>query len=265
MKILCPIDFSKHSVPALNYAARLAEDLRAELHIIHVFRNADVVESLKELKEELSKIHLIKINSLAKNLTICFSGKIETKVLYGDPKEEILAYTRDGGIGLMVMGSKGNSTLENRILGSITVGVVDKVDIPVLVLPSDELAEYAPSKVLLALDNLELEHEYVFNIPKSLVEIWNKKIDLIHVSSKDETSFPFDPFIGYFLDEYQGEIHLIKSEDVGFRLMSFVKDNNFNLLIMVKRKKGFWARLFKKNHITEEIKRCFVPLLILPE
>ncbi len=118
---------------------------------------------------------------------------------------------------------------------------------------------------MLALDNQTLEHSFTFYVPLQLAKKWDNKIDLIHVANKNESSFPFDPFVGNFLQDYMGEAHLVKSKDVGFKLMDFVRSNDYQLLVMVKRAKGFWAKLFTKDHISEEIQRCFVPLLIVPE
>lgn len=265
MKVLCPIDFSKHSVSALRYASRVAEDLGAELHIMHVFRVAQVVESLKELKEELTKKHLASIEGLVNQDLASHSGETVKVVQYGIPDTEIIDYVKNNEIDLVVMGSQGNSTLQNRFMGSVAAAVVDKVKVPTMILPSEQIIEYAPSKVLLALDNLELEHEGSFRIPMRLADKWNKKIDVVHISAANDKSFPFDPFVGNFLKDHYGEIHLLEDNNVGYTLMDFVKKQDYSLMIMVNRTRGFWAKLFNKNHIAEEIYRCFVPLLIVPE
>ena len=85
MKILIPIDFSKRFKVAVNYAARMATELEAELVLLNVlFLNApplasmnfksiedvlkgraeiDCVQLINELKEQIAAM-LVKINCL---------------------------------------------------------------------------------------------------------------------------------------------------------------------------------------------------------
>jgi nucleotide-binding universal stress UspA family protein len=58
---------------------------------------------------------------------------VSTAVTRGTPHEGINSYVDDGGIDLVVMGSRGRSEVQRRLLGSVTERVVREASVPVLV------------------------------------------------------------------------------------------------------------------------------------
>jgi len=57
---------------------------------------------------------------------------VETDALFGQPIQQILRYARSQGMDLIVVGAKGQSSLEMMLLGSVAQGVLQYADRPVL-------------------------------------------------------------------------------------------------------------------------------------
>jgi nucleotide-binding universal stress UspA family protein len=138
-RILVPVDFSKFSDNALNYACAFAEQFHAELHLLHVLQDVvammpepglfvppsgDWLQDLeKSARDELAKLPPA---DLAGSLTVVREAR------HGAPFLEIVRYARDKQIDLIVLGTHGRSGLAHVLLGSVAEKVVRKSPCPVL-------------------------------------------------------------------------------------------------------------------------------------
>jgi nucleotide-binding universal stress UspA family protein len=137
--ILVPIDFSKHSEVALNYAVALAEKFGAELFLLHVVQDLalfipdavavappiapPVEQFIAAAREALERV--TEVNAL-KSLTV------HRDVREGTPFYEIIRFAKEKDVDLVVMGTHGHSGLTHVLLGSVTEKVVRKAPCPVL-------------------------------------------------------------------------------------------------------------------------------------
>jgi len=270
MEILCTIDFSKHSSQALRYAINLTNLLDARLHILSVF---DVSKTLKTKEEIEIREHEVReycqgeMDKIMAGLVGLLKTEIPpvTSLLEGKIVKSIASYIKDNKIDLFLIGSQGRNSVENRIFGSTAAKLIKKIRIPILVIPQDYKAQNLPERMLLALDSKLVENEKAFKLLKRIAEKLDKKVDILHLLTKPESDFPFDPFVTVYLKDFVGEPYLVKSSDIDFSLVDFVKVNEYDLLIMVRRPKGFLKDLLNLGHTIEEVKRSFTPILVMPE
>jgi nucleotide-binding universal stress UspA family protein len=131
MKVLVPIDGSKHSTEGLRVASHFAKTNKAKIFILNVIPSvADVdlelsasdrdrlLESLKRRGEDL----LAKAKDLMKTSGVT---DINTVLVTGDsPAHEIVSFAEKEKIDLVVIGSKGKSATARFLLGSVASKVV---------------------------------------------------------------------------------------------------------------------------------------------
>jgi nucleotide-binding universal stress UspA family protein len=131
MKVLVPIDGSRHSTEGLRVAAHFAKTNKARISIVNVIASvADVdlelsasdrdrlLESLKRRGEDL----LSKAKDQMKSHGVT---DISTILVTGDsPAQEIVAYAEKEKVDLIVIGSKGKSATARFLLGSVASKVV---------------------------------------------------------------------------------------------------------------------------------------------
>ena len=146
-KILVPLDGSKFSIYALNYAINLAKFTGSKITGIFVIP-ADVSPiSLDELFDPLSSIEPKgykakmtkqgqKILEQAENR--CLQNKISftRNILFGNPGNGIIRFaeTKKNNIGLIIMGSRGQGHAGEILLGSVSYNVVHKSKKPVMII-----------------------------------------------------------------------------------------------------------------------------------
>ena len=135
--ILVPIDFSKPSEKALEYAISLAKQFGAKLTVLSVvepFPTPDfayyplVMESDKIVAE--TKRRLEKVTAKAGIASECLE---KTLVRNGVPYREIVDAARTLKIDLIVISTHGYSGLAHVIMGSTAERVVRHAECPVLV------------------------------------------------------------------------------------------------------------------------------------
>lgn len=151
-RILVPIDFSRCSRSALDYALDLAAQLQATLEVLHVFepngyavseavslvpppRGQQWDETRVQLRREVDSF-------LGASRERIRDVRIET----GTPADVIPEVARDGEFDLVVMGSHGRTGLSRLVVGSVAETVMRKSHVPVLTLklPTKQPRESIP-------------------------------------------------------------------------------------------------------------------------
>ncbi|MGE5894310.1 MAG: universal stress protein [bacterium] len=137
-KILCPTDFMEGSRQAVQYAVDLAKKYNARLYLLHVMHDLEkatgwyvphitVEELYKDIeagaKKELDKLYAEELRGFT---------SVEHKIVKGIPFEEIIKFTDDNKIDLIVMGTHGRKGLDRIIFGSTAERVVKNSKVPVL-------------------------------------------------------------------------------------------------------------------------------------
>jgi nucleotide-binding universal stress UspA family protein len=140
-KILIPVDGSTQAERALDYAIFLAKTTGASVGIIHVVQppttwaisppisDAEIYRKMVEVVEAHGNDILVKTEAKAKaaGLTV---EKIKES---GHPADRIVKVANDNGYDLIVMGSRGNSSIKEMLLGSVSHHVCQHAKCSVLV------------------------------------------------------------------------------------------------------------------------------------
>ena len=131
-KILCPIDYSENSQLSLNYAASLAKESDAELHIVFCYENIPPYEAgfgtamAATVDTEAQKAELEKVVPKEHEVRYCH------ELLHGSPMEELTRYSDENEIDLIVMGTHGRKGLSRILMGSVAEAVLRNANCPVL-------------------------------------------------------------------------------------------------------------------------------------
>jgi nucleotide-binding universal stress UspA family protein len=138
-KILVPVDFSKCSAKALEYAVPFARQFGSELVLLHVippavmlqtseFATQGIYESMEAAKESLERMRQsvgdeISSRSLVRN---------------GSPHVEIIDAAKELDIDLIILSTHGRTGLAHILLGATAERVVRRAGCPVLVVREHE-------------------------------------------------------------------------------------------------------------------------------
>ena len=148
--ILVPTDGSEGAKKAANYAGSLAKALGANVTILYVQSDDNLLasawgagefyegvpsglKSVEEIREVMEK------NVRAKELPDTSGALGETNsepqlvTVWGHAAEEIVKYADENAVDVVVMGSHGRSGIKKAFLGSVSQAVANQVDCPVTI------------------------------------------------------------------------------------------------------------------------------------
>ncbi len=131
-KILVPVDGSEQAYKATEFAADLAKQSDATIHLLHVFKLSIIPEGLGDyIMTDRAELQALgnKIIALAEDEAKKKGVKhIEAAVIEGDPSERIIDYAKDHDVDIIVLGSRGLGTFKGLLLGSVSNKVSHRAD-----------------------------------------------------------------------------------------------------------------------------------------
>ncbi len=136
--ILFPIDFSECSERVCPYALDVADRFNTRLHLLFVAQDLSYLSTnnvgpqlLMNMSRDIALAGEKEMQAFCKKHVRDFSN-YDTKVVIGNPKEEILRYAIEVHIDLIIMGTHGRSGLERVLMGSVADQVLKNAAVPVL-------------------------------------------------------------------------------------------------------------------------------------
>lgn len=271
LRVLIPTDFSPIANKAAEYAVKLFDSVDTEFVLFHCDNNPRpsyaFVNKLNDiLKEEADKTGKKAIEEI-KKATGLTDANITSVFTHGNPVHETEKYSRQQQVDLIVMGTKGEGEIRNRIFGSVAAGVLEHVSCPTIFVPASsgfELIE--PTEIAFASDLTNIVEEMEELIP--FAQIFDATINVVHVYPDmiDPDSF----------DEEKTQLEIIANSDypkITFNavmdsdiikgLDRYVDEYNPHLLAMFTYKSKVLDYLFNKSYTEAMTMHAHTPLMIL--
>lgn len=143
-KVLVPMDFSKHSLNALDTAITICQQHNASLTLVQVIDNVKVIihskrEAILGPTTELWRLANEKLNVLTKSLSSMHDIETDYVVEAGVPSQAICEHARCKGFDMIIMGTKHESGFRWKFTETTAYKVVRNSPCPVLSVPSNRL------------------------------------------------------------------------------------------------------------------------------
>ncbi len=133
--VIVAIDGSEHSKKALHYAQELADRFNATLCLVHAFPHTSDLLAYDDFEKLISQRKAAgqEILDEARHILGKTRFTVEEELLEGPEAEAILTVAKAYKADLIVMGTRGRSSLEGLIFGSVSNKVVHLAPCPVMV------------------------------------------------------------------------------------------------------------------------------------
>ncbi len=123
-KILVPYDDSINSRLALRKAFELAPLTNSTITLVHVIEYQKAMAKIVEPYKETMINHVKKFLDSIENNAAKRKIKIDEKILYGNPSEEIISLMKKKKFDLIIMGKRGVTKVTGPTLGSVSNALV---------------------------------------------------------------------------------------------------------------------------------------------
>ncbi|WP_270089844.1 universal stress protein [Sphingobacterium sp. SYP-B4668] len=275
-KILFPTDFSPTANNAFIYALHIADTLRAELYVLHAYLLPIVSErrTYPESRQDVTE----RLISEKTNEYIQLIPVLDKLVEASDRKHIKRIYMLEQGtvvsaiekvlsqeeFDLVIMGTTGASGYEKKFLGSNTVNVMNMVQKPLLCIPHS--ARY---EGIYRFGFTTIFKEVDFEILRRMIPIANlfhAQIKCVHVSAyADAQLLETISRWGHILNTDVVDISLILSDSTKESILDFVESSLVDILVMVKRNRGFFSELFQSSMSHEVTYSNQIPVWVFQE
>ncbi len=284
-RILVPVDFSEHSINACMWALGVANRLKADLQVVHVYFNpattvpnfsehyafhlnmdkfvADVVNNAKYDLNQL--VRRMKDYAIKEGMDV----KIRKKLIGGIAVDSILEECDDYKPAMVVMGTKGKGERMDYVMGGVTNELIESAKVPVLTIP--ECAHYKGADALHNVVYATAFDESDFQAIGKLINLmkpFNVMLHCVHVDTGHEGDWDHVRMSGlkdYIHEEFQAfnvESHIINNPNVFSGLQEYVDKNDIDIISMTKHKRNWFSRQLNPSLVKDVVFHAELPILV---
>jgi nucleotide-binding universal stress UspA family protein len=272
-KILVPIDFSKSSDNALDYAIGLASFLPADIILLHVesiyLYNLDstilnnTIEDKVEISQNILKEKAVKIRK--ENMSI---SNVEYHVEAGNVEKTISDYITNYRIDFVVMSiSEPKTSRAKQLFGSKVLPISKNSEAPVFVIPEDY--QYKKNQTISYASEYSSDikqYNSLFQI-KFLNKLFNSKLNVLHVIPQNHVlnaiETEADLYVEETLENTNHKTFILSENKASNELLDFVTKHEIDLMVVEPKKHSFFHKLFYPSTTKEVAFKSPVPVLTI--
>lgn len=258
--ILVPIGNRKSGFNTLKYAVEFAKAFDAKLYLAHVYSSTTVSGSFMDIDElllkqtkELLKEHLEQVDTTG--------VKIQIVPMKGsDIQSSLGLIIGEYDIDLIIASAKTDDSDKEYFIGKITGSLIKDTPTPVLIIP--KTASFKPVKrILMTLRSGSFKSISTLD---PLISIQNKYKSKIHLLLVETPKFkPEDAELDDTLKSMIEKQINTRNETVYQGVLEYLHEEDPDVLCVVRRKRGFFSKLWENDRIKKIDFESVVPLLIL--
>jgi len=273
--ILLPTDFSKNAWNAIAYALQFLKDDECTFYLLNAYTpliyridyliGGPAVSAIPDVGIDVSitglEQTLARINKEYPNAKHRFKTVSEFNTL----TDEVNTLSEKERIDMIIMGTKGASGAKELFLGSNTIHVIRKAQVPVLAIPEDY--GYQPLNSIIF--PTDYEHEYHIEDMKLLLDIAKKfdvTIHIVHAIAKEFTDEQLvnKAQLKSMVNTLTSKFQDIIDDYMPNIVQAYVEENDIDMVAMLNRKHTFLERLLFRQNIDSVGYQSTVPFLVLP-
>ncbi len=265
-KVLIPVDFSESAINAVKYALNLLKQQDGEFEITllntyKVYSSTGMFISVEKYMQEDAEREMAGLLDFLKEY-VPPHIKLGGRCIRGDVVQTIYRMAEQLEYDLILMGTKGASGALEVFQGSVAGSVMKNAVTPVLVVP-DTIAFEPIKKIVFSFDGRKISQEKVVAPILDIAREGDAQVVLLHIADSDEEEVRVDAEKDLFLKDIRVSKVSFPAEDINASINACVHTEKAQLLVMIRRKRGFLENLFHSSATVKEVFDSPVPLLIL--
>jgi nucleotide-binding universal stress UspA family protein len=281
-KILCPVDFFPASDAAVKYAAGLAANYNATIHLLHVVTpipltvyeyvvdTSDIIRSMETSSSE-------EMNKLVAGLKGT-GVQTETEVRLGDVYDEIKRVIEETKPDLIVMGTHGRRGVERWFMGSTTEKLLRHTPVPMVTIAAAGEKFLAPPRRIMVTTDFSEGTSDALAFAFSVAQENESNVTLLHVVNDVEADVSGryrDPLVNGVRKQLEDMVpaearnwcDIVTRVETGvpYRIIKRVlEDERIDLLVMNIHGKGMLDRALLGSTAERVVRTAGCPVMMIP-
>jgi nucleotide-binding universal stress UspA family protein len=257
--ILVPVGSSKNAVSHLQYAVDFAKEFGAKIYVVqiyNVYTKAGTMMKIDHILEreslEFLKSHVANVDTKGVEVIVkSFKGKlIDTLELVCQAAE----------IDLILIEPRTTSIKDEVFLGETSGKIIKRTNIPALIIP--EGYTYKPvGSILMALKSAIVKNEDSLIPLKEIKNKYSAEIKLLLVKTQFHNEGDFD--VNEELSNLVSDTIYSDNPTTYQGVLEHYKTNDPDMLCVVRRKRGFFTKLWENSTILKKDFYTTLPVLVL--
>jgi len=272
-KILFPTTYATSDKVAYGFTQHLARYFEARITLAHVYNELTLADAtdrwngVDNIEEVLWNENIAQLKDFSLDMAAKQFDSISLEYIATDGKvvDQLLQIQEEEQFDLIVMSMYQNTESE-QLLGETASQLLGEINCPILLLPPT--IKYRDIDKIVYSTALELGDEASIEYLLDWCDAFEASLHLLHVAKKDQEQVAnqkLELLLQSFLAEREAGI--ITAEVFGGRvsevLLNYVKFTGADLLVLHKRKQGFWKRLLDGDLTQTLAEKSSIPILVL--
>ncbi len=276
---LVPIDFSKAGSHAADFAAALSHQTDVD-HIIllnayyvsvyeTMLPNPDMVLVKEEEIEQNAADRLKKLEEFKAEMykKVRPGVEISTHLNRSHLLRAVVENANSRGAGLVILGSRGNSSNDDAKIGSHVVRVSKASPVPVIVVPPAFQIQNI-NRVVVACDFSKVTEADSLDALKKLLSRKNFDLLVVNINTKankdgNAEAIAKETALYETLKQYSPKYYFINQADIINGILHFAAEHDAQLVIALPHKYSFLQSLLHNSVSQQLLESAVVPVLLL--
>lgn len=246
--ILVPVGSSKNAKSHLQYAVDFAKATGAKLYVVqiyNVYTKAGTMIKIDDILERESKAFLERHVSEIDSKGV----EIITKTFKGKLIDTLELVCKSLNVDLIILEPRTNSIKDEVFLGKTSGKIIKQTNIPALIVPEGFV--FKPiSSILMAIKSAIIKKEEALRPLNVLIRDFNAKVNLLIVKTPYYTKE--DTIINPALEAIISTSRETENATTYQGVLEHYKEFNPDLLCVVRRKRGFFTKLWENNIVLKK-------------
>lgn len=271
LKIICPTDFTPSSTNAIEYAAKLCQQMNASLTLMNIQKvymgeSVNLFSGVERESVAEAKQSALKMDEYCKEINTVFKISCTYEIVPTMGSFEKAASDEANSYDLTVIGTNGSDTLYEYYFGSHSFRMATKLSKPVLVIPQD--CSFSPIRKVIFASAYHKGDSLLLQQLQNFLGFFKPNLQVLHVSEKDSpvSKEIFQSFCHLLEDElnYENKIDFQRIIDISesHAFASFMHESDADLLAVCYEEHGFLYRLTHANLVKSLTHSPDFPILI---
>jgi nucleotide-binding universal stress UspA family protein len=257
--ILVPVGSSKNAVSHLQYAVDFAKEFGAKLYVVQIYNVYTKAGTIVKVDHILERESLAFLNSHVANVDTK-GVEVIVKTFKGKLIDTLELVCQAADIDLILIEPRTTSIKDEVFLGETSGKIIKQTDIPALIIP--EGYSYKPIEtILMALKSAIVKKEESLTPLKEIQSQFKAKINLLLVKTQFHNEGDFD--VNEDLTKIVSETIYSDNPTTYQGVLEHYKTNNPDMLCVVRRKRGFFTKLWENSTILKKDFYTTLPVLVL--